>query len=122
MPADLMSRREGDQQKDTCSQEMDSTDSTITFVPGAKKWDEGKDKMEERLEININDNMVTINRFFQLLALVFLIAPLSGAGELASLMTNAGVGRLDGARDYGDKREAVIQEPGRSWQGTGARQ
>ena len=105
-----MSRREGDQQKDTCSQEMDSTDSTITFVPGAKKWDEGKDKMEERLEININDNMVTINRFFQLLALVFLIAPLSGAGELASLMTNAGVGRLDGARDYGDKREAVIKD------------
>ena len=39
-----------------------------------------------------------------------LIAPLSGAGELASLMTNAGVGRLDGARDYGDKREAVIKD------------
>lgn len=77
--------------------------------------------MAERLEININDNMVTINRFFQLHAL-FPIAPLSCAGELASLMTNAGVDRLDGARDYGDKREAVIQEPGRSWQGTVARQ
>lgn len=78
--------------------------------------------MEERLEININHNMVTINRFFQLHALIFPIAPLSCAGELASLMTNAGVDRLDGARDYGDKREAVIQEPGRSWHGTVARQ
>lgn len=78
--------------------------------------------MEERLEININGNMVTINRFFQLLALIFPITPVSCAGESASLMKNAGVSRLDGARDYGDKREVVIQEPGRSRQGTGARQ
>ena len=111
--------REGDQQKDTCKQEINSV---ITFVPGAKKWDEGKDQMEEKSEININDNMVTTNRFFLLLALIFLIAPLSWVGELASLMTTAAVDRLDGARDHGDKRKAVVQEPGRSWQGTGARQ
>lgn len=78
--------------------------------------------MEEKSEININDNMVTINRFFLLFALIFLIAPLSWVGELASLMTTATVDRLEGARDHGDKREAVVQETGRSWQETGARQ
>lgn len=31
---------------------------------GVKKWDEGKDYMEDNLEISINDNIVNINRFF----------------------------------------------------------
>lgn len=43
-----------------CSQEMNSI---ITFVPGAKKLNEGKDHMEENSEVNIKDNMVIINRF-----------------------------------------------------------
>ena len=34
--------------------------------------------------------------------MIFLIAPLSCVGELASLMTTASADRLDGARDHGD--------------------
>lgn len=52
---------------------IQQTDSTITFIPGAKKWDEGKDKMEERLEININDNMVTISHMLCSRLLLFLV-------------------------------------------------
>lgn len=94
----------------------------ITSVPGAKKWDEDEDQMEEKSKITINDNTVTINRSFLLFAFIFSVAPLSRIGELASLMTTTGVDRLDGARDHGDKGEAAVQEPGSSWQGTGARQ
>lgn len=51
-----------------CGQEMNSV---ITFVPGAKKLNEGKDHMKENSEVNIKDNMVIINDSFLLLALIF---------------------------------------------------
>lgn len=59
--------------------------------------------------MNTNDKKVTINRFLWLPALIFSIAPLSRNEELASLMTTAGVDRLDGVRDHGDKGEAMFQ-------------
>lgn len=102
--------------------------SMITFVPGAKKLSEGKDHMEEHSEVNIKDNTVITNR--PLPVPCFNIADCSFplCWEVGFPDGNSRCGKACGAWDPGNQGaamvqvEAVVQEPGRSWQGTWERQ